>query len=273
MRVSKNFLSMTSVGVFILYILVVCPLGVAMGEETPKTISISSEEYPPYTSEKLKDYGIDAAIVTAAFKHEGIKTIFSFYPGARSYKMAQGGDVDASLPWAKRKGRELDFYYSAPVIKVDVEHLYFQKRAPIKWDPLNSNFEHLKGVTIAATIGHNYGEDFQNAEKTGNIETVRLKSLKQGLQMLLAGRVNALISKRHVVIPALKENFTAEQRNKLNSLPLSQAAPSYDYMLISRKGKHGEYFRDAFARGLDKLHKSGEYQRLMDAFIQGAYNN
>ena len=44
-------------------------------EEKPTTIVITTEDYPPYTSNTLKDFGVNAAIVTAVFRLEGIKTI------------------------------------------------------------------------------------------------------------------------------------------------------------------------------------------------------
>lgn len=88
-----------------------------MAEEVPGTIFLAAEEYPPYTSENLKDYGITSAIVTAAFLLEGIETHYKFFPSARSYNMTRLGKMDGTLPWAKREGREKDFYYSDPVIQ------------------------------------------------------------------------------------------------------------------------------------------------------------
>ena len=89
--------------------------------------------------------------------------------------------------------------------------------------------------------------------------------------MLLAGRVNAVISKKHVASPVLAERFTAGERAKVNSVPVTQTRPTYDYLLISRKSRHGEYFLRALNRGLDKLHKSGAFQRLMDDLAHGVY--
>ena len=94
----------------LVFLLLAGPAGTrAFAEDAPKTISIASEEYPPYTSRKLKDFGVDAAIVSAAFRHVGIETRYEFFPGARSYILARVGSMDATLPWAKRKGREKDF--------------------------------------------------------------------------------------------------------------------------------------------------------------------
>ncbi len=255
-----------------IYLLAALTGATAAAAEKPMTIVIATEEYPPYTSKTLKDFGVDAAIVTAAFKLEGIKTHYEFFPGARSYILAQTGTMDATLPWAKRDGREKDFHYSAPIIAVDVEKFFFLAGTLIGWDPDEPDFTRLKGLSIAGIIGHNYGEAFQDAEKRGVFKAVRLSELQQGFAMLLAGRVHAVISKEHVATPVLNERFTPGQRGKIASLPVSRAVAKFDYLLISKQSKHSRFFLDALNRGLKKIRKNGTYQLLMDGLANGVYS-
>jgi len=91
-------------------------------------------------------------------------------------------------------------------------------------------------------------------QKNHQIQTVRLESLKQGFSMLLAGRVDSVVSKKLMADEVLRKNFTQAQRAKLTLTPISNDKPSYDYLLISRKAKHAKYFLGAFNRGLKKLH-------------------
>ena len=244
----------------------------AKAEDRPTIIVIATEEYPPYTSKTLKDFGVDAAIVTAAFKLEGIKTRYKFFPSARAYILARTGTMDATLPWAKRDGREKDFYYSEPVIAVDVENFFFLSDAPLNWDPDRPDIAKLKYLSIAAITGHNYGTAFQDAEKQRLFKVVRLSELQQGFSMLLARRVHAVISKKHVATPVLNERFTAEQRRKVASLPISRANAKFDYLLISKQSKHSRFFLAALNRGLEKLRQNGAYQRLMDDLASGVYS-
>lgn len=90
----------------------------------------ATEEYPPYTSEKLKHYGIDSHIVSEAFRIEGIDVEYQFFSGARSYAMAKEGSVDGTLPWALRAERKQFFWYSDPVIQVDHEQFYYLRMGP-----------------------------------------------------------------------------------------------------------------------------------------------
>ena len=104
-------------------------------------IYIATEEYPPYTAQAMKHNGIDCHIVSEAFASEGIKVVYKFYPGARSYMMAENGHVDGTLPWAKRKGRDEIFYFSDPVIESDTEQLHYLK-----------GFEFNCGLSLFSTL-------------------------------------------------------------------------------------------------------------------------
>lgn len=258
---------------FILCFLLTVSTAGLLAEEMPSTIFLANEEYPPYTSETLKGYGISSTIVTAAFRLEGIETQYKFLPSARAYYMTRIGEFDGAVPWAKREGREQHFFYSDPVIEVDKEYFYSLNESTLAWDRETSTITDLKNVKIATIIGYNYGDKLQKAEKNHQIQTIRLDSLEQGFSMLLAGRVDTVVSKKLVADEVLRKKFTQVQRAKLTLMPISNNNPSYDYLLISRQSKHAEYFLDTFNRGLKKLHADGEYQRLMDDFLTGAYSN
>ena len=44
-----------------------------------------------------------------AYGLEGIDVECRVYPAARSFKHAQTGIIDGTIPWVKRAGREIDF--------------------------------------------------------------------------------------------------------------------------------------------------------------------
>ena len=68
-------------------------------EEKPTTIVITTEDYPPYTSNTFKDFGVNAAFVISAFRLEGIKSITAI----------KGKDA-LKIPQA-RQDIDLMFYY------------------------------------------------------------------------------------------------------------------------------------------------------------------
>lgn len=162
---------------FILCFLLTVSTAGLLAEEMPSTIFLANEEYPPYTSETLKGYGISSTIVTAVFRLEGIETQYKFLPSARAYYMTRIGEFDGAVPWAKREGREQHFFYSDPVIEVDKEYFYSLNESTLAWDRETSTITDLKNVKIATIIGYNYGDKLQKAEKNHQIQTIRLDSL------------------------------------------------------------------------------------------------
>lgn len=253
-------------------ILVLCGLLLqASHGQAQDTIRIATEEYPPYTSEVLNHFGIDAHIVTEAFKTQGITTEYSFFPGARSYKLARTGQYDATLPWAKRAGREADFYYSDPVIDVDNEHLFFRKEKALDWDPQAPDYQVLQGKRFGAIISYNYGKLFQDAESDGVVSVSRVSELKQAFSMLLRKRVDVVISKERVARHVLNSSFSREEIAEFASLPEQFKPVSFDYLLISKKGVHGVGLLRAVNRGLKILKDSGKYEQFLADFENGVY--
>jgi polar amino acid transport system substrate-binding protein len=255
-----------------IFVLVLCGLLLqASGGQAQDTIRIATEEYPPYTSEVLNHFGIDAHIVSEAFKTQGIAVEYSFFPGARSYKLARTGQYDATLPWAKRAGREADFYYSDPVINVDDEHLFFRKEMALDWNPQVPDYRILRGKRFGAIISYNYGELFQEAESSGVVSVSRVSELKQAFSMLLLKRVDVVISKERVARHILNTSFSKEEIAAFTSLPEQVRPASFDYLLVSKKSLHGVEFLRAINRGLKILRDNGKYEQFLADFERGVY--
>ena len=257
--------------IFILF-LVLCGLLLQISRgQAQSTIRIATEEYPPYTSQNLNHFGIDAHIVSEAYKTQGISVEYHFFPGARSYKLAQIGTYDATLPWAKRAGREVDFFYSDPVIDVDSEHLFFRKESPLDWDTQAPDYRNLQGRRFGAISSYNYGDLFQQAESNGVVSVSRVSELKQAFSMLLVERVDVVISKERVARHVLNSFFSKNEIAEIASLPEQVKPMSFDYLLISKKGAHGVAYLQAVNRGLKILRNSGKYEQFLADFNEGLY--
>ena len=257
---------------FCIFTLVLCGLLLQVSHgQAQSTIRIATEEYPPYTSQSLNHFGIDAHIVFEAFKSQGIAVEYHFFPGARSFKLAQIGTYDATLPWAKRAGREVDFYYSDPVIDVDSEHLFFRKDMALDWDPQAPDYRDLQGKRFGAISSYNYGELFQQAESDGVVSVSRVSELMQAFSMLLIKRVDVVISKERVARHVLNTEFSKSEIAEFASFPEQIKPVSFDYLLISRKSPHGVEFLEAVNRGLKILMDSGKYEQFLVDFNDGLY--
>jgi len=234
-------------------------------------VRIATEEYPPYTSEKLKHYGIDSHIVSESFRAEGIDVEYQFFSGARSYAMAKEGSVDGTLPWALRSERRQYFWYSDPVIQVDHEQFYFRSGLQFEWNPTTRDYTNLEGLRLAAIISYNYGDEFQKAEADGVIQVDRVGNLRQAFGMLLLDRVDIVISKGRVATYVLQSDFTKDEIAQLDYRSENLKPASYDYLLFSKRSPNARHYLNAFNRGIKKLHASGDFDKLLRAFEAGDY--
>ncbi len=226
-------------------------------------IRITLTEYPPYTSQNLPKNGIMCEIITKALLYGGVKAEFRFYPDARAILLAKTGAVDASMPWAKRDERLPYFYYGEPLMESDKEVFFHRKDFTFKWDPKKQDYSQLKGIKIVAILSNNYGEKFQQAEKDGVIDVVRISTTQQALKMVAMGRLNLFISPSRTGQYDMKKHLSKDQHNSLKSTLAIERAIGYDYLIISKKSKHGKHFLKAMNFGLRKMKKSGEYQKMM----------
>ncbi len=238
--------------------------GLSLNCFSQSVINIATEDFPPHTSEKLEGFGIDCQIVTEAFKLEGIDVEYSFHPGARSYAMAKAGDIDGALPWVWRKEREEDFYFPEPVLAAGMDSFFHLKTYDLDWDPDDPDYNKVKGVLFGAIIGYNYGEDFTQAEESGLIKVHRVSTIKQNFQKLLTGRISIFISGDIVGYYELKNSiFSSREIEKVTHVFENNRPTENFYLILSKKRNNGQFFLDAFNRGLKKLKTSGRYDEIM----------
>ena len=110
-------------------------------------------------------------------------------------------------------------------------------------------------------LGYNYGEEIQNAEVSGLIKMERVSSQVLNFRKLLAGRVAAVPELMEVGYDLLKKAFTPGEVAQITTHPKPYRTADY-YLIVSKKDPKNEAIIQAFNRGLDKLKKSGAYDRI-----------
>ncbi|MDM8531100.1 transporter substrate-binding domain-containing protein [Anaerolineales bacterium HSG25] len=236
-----------------------------------EVIRIATEEYPPYTSENMKHYGIASHIVTEAFALEGITVEYEFFPGSRSYKLAEQGEMDGSLPWVYREEREKDFYFGEPVVAGGDDGFFHLKDFEFSWDMEHPDYNDLAGVQVGGIISYNYGELFQNAEESGVIEVNRIATIPQAFKMLLTGRIEVLMLEDKSGYYQLQSNFTSEEIESITHTREEESQIMYNYLLLSKKAEKGEYYLEKLNSGIKKLRDSGQYDEFIAALGRGDY--
>ncbi|MBF0225832.1 MAG: transporter substrate-binding domain-containing protein [Desulfobacterales bacterium] len=228
-------------------------------------VRITNGEWPPYLSEKLKHYGVASHIVTEAFALEGVKVQYGFFPWSRAFDLAEKGEWDGSAIWTWSKEREKEFYISDPV--VESGYVFFHlKNLPFDWN----NIEDLKGYKIGGTLEYNYGEPFENAEKKGIINVIRIPKDELNFAKLLGKRIDIFPMTLDVGYTILHENYTPEVVSTVtNHLKPLRVDPLH--LLLSKKIPKNKELIILFNNGLKKLREIGKLDEYLDASRRGEY--
>ncbi|MCP4353585.1 MAG: amino acid ABC transporter substrate-binding protein [Desulfobacterales bacterium] len=253
----KNFIKILAV--LFLFIIVT-----SAGAE--ETIRLASGEWSPYQSENLKYFGVASRIVTEAFALEGVKVEYSYFPWNRSFKLTEKGKWDGTFLWFDTPERRKNFYISDPV--VDIQYVFFHlKTYSFDWKTIDD----LKGlIIIGGTVGYEYGEAFQNAEKARKIKVQRIHKDEQSFKKLLKGRIHIFPNDLDAGLELIHKHFTPEQAELFTYHPKPvRAAPHH--ILFSKKVEKNRQMLELFNKGLKQLKQSGKADQYLTESRRGDY--
>ncbi|WDE09721.1 substrate-binding periplasmic protein [Thalassomonas haliotis] len=225
-----------------------------------ETIRIATGEFPPYYSQKYKNYGPTPAIVVQAFAQVNIKVEFGFFPWNRSLELAKNNIWDATCCWFETPEWGADFYYS-DAVRVREKIFFHLKSYPFDWQ----SFDDLKGLRIGATVKYSYGEAFDAANKAGKLLIEQAPSNEMNLKKLFVGRIDIFPIDRQMGYQLLADSFSPEKTQLITHHPKILFTDSVK-LLVSKKHPKNQYFIDKFNQGLKMLKEKGEYEPF---FIKG----
>lgn len=256
--INKRIFLMGLIGVLILSI-------TAIGS-TQETIRLASGEWSPYQSKKLKYYGVASRIVTEAFAMGDIRVEYGYFPWKRSYKNAEKGKWDGTFLWFDTVERRKKFYVSDPIINIQYVFFYL-KTYPFDWTTIDD----LKEIKIGGTLEYNYGDMFQNAEKTKKINVHRIATDEQNFKKLLKGRIQIFPNDLDAGYEILHKHFTPEQVKLFTYHPIPlKVAPHH--LLLPIKIKKNRQMLEIFNQGLSILKKTGKINQYLSESRRGSYN-
>lgn len=231
-------------------------------------VVLANGEWEPYLSKKLINYGFASHVVSRAFEISGIEVEYKWYDNfwKRAYKDAKDGVVDGALVFSKKPERELEMFFTDPVFDGKKDVFFYLRGSRFDW----STFTDLQGKLLGGTIGYNYGEGFEYAEKIGIFKTVRVKNDYLNFKALLLGRIDAFVAGEAAGYKVLSEKFTPEERERILHHKKPVRVATYHLVLTKKKIKSRD-LRDKFNYGLKVLKETGEYKRMKENFKKGYY--
>ncbi len=249
----------------VICILIVFLTGLPAVGFSEETIRLSSEEWPPFTSKVLKYNGVFSRIVKEAFALEGVKVKYGFFPAARSYSVAAKGHWDGSIPWNRTPDREKDFNFSDVVMKGELVFFHL-KDFEFDWKSIND----LKGLRIGGTLGYNYREAFQNAEKSGMIRVERIHSDLLNFRKLLRKRFHIFPANKSVGYYLLSKSFSPNMIELVTYHPRPLAIDKLR-VLFSKNIERNNRMLKLFNKGLKRLKESGKVEQFINESQRGEY--
>ena len=165
------------------------------------TIKIGTEEWKPVVyldKSKNELSGIIGDILNIGFKKQGIKTTIISDKWDVVLDKFKNNKVDLLPALYYTKDREKFANYSTKIFSLH-EYLYIQKTSSIK------NFEDLKNKKIA--IIKSYAMINIVHKKYPSIEIIQTKNLKESIELVLQGKVEALIDGQLIVEDYISNNL------------------------------------------------------------------
>ncbi len=231
----------------------------ALPTKAAELVTLSTGEWPPFTSKSLAHQGFYSEIVRQAFALEDYEVQYQFLPWARAYMYVEQGKVDGSLTWAKTTSKEKAVLFSEPVFWHNKVFFHLSQQ-PFNWH----NIDSLKQLTIGATEQYTYGYAFDLAAEKSELKVEYVSSDLLNLKKLLVGRIDIFPSDIHVGYQLIKQHFPAEKAALFTHHPQS-VQQTYTHVIFSKNNQQrSKQLLAAFNRGLQKLKQSGAYQQIID---------
>ncbi len=221
-------------------------------------IKIANGEWPPYQSKELAHYGYASRIVTEAFALEGITVKYDFLPWKRAYEMSKRGKWDATFLWTITDERKPFFNGSDPIIE-DQDVFFHLKTVDFDWKTI----EDLKNIKIGATLGYEYGDAFQKAEKDGTIQVERVTDDETSFKKLLGKRMPVFVCSITVGYTLINKMYNQQTAALFTNHP-KPVKETFYRLLFSKEVPENKDRLIKFNSGLKKLRESGQF----DLFVE-----
>ncbi len=226
---------------------------VSLGFGGDREVTLTAGPWPPFTGEDLGANGIAAKIVSDAFESQGYRVSFLFRPWMRAFAEAKTGQgqVSGSILWRRTKDREKDFFYSEPVITVDVVFFHL-KTTLFDWRELSD----LQAFRVGVVRGFKYEDEFDVAVGSGLISADLVASQEINFKKLLKGRISIFPVVRQSGYATIEKMFPPETAALFahHKLPLARQKL---YLILSKKVAGNKKILDAFNRGLALVQRTG----------------
>lgn len=221
---------------------------------------VTGEEYAPFTGSDLPGGGMLTQIVQAAFAQQGISTVLAWQPWKRGYLEASQGKYAATFPYIRTPEREVEFLYSAPIYTF--KQRIYSRRGEV-YEP--ENLSVLVGKRLCYPLGWSPPAVIQQMIEREELSLHTPKSLDACAQIVLLGRDDFFLANTLLGDIVLRRMGDKSEglRSSVTSFPSNTL-----HFLVARSYPQADKLLQRFNQGLATLQASGEYQQLIELYLQ-----
>lgn len=222
---------------------------------TRPALLIVTDEWAPYVyleNGELK--GFDYEVMTAVILKMGYEIDFRVIPWKRCIFMIEEGEADAILDVSRTEKREKTMLFPDQEISESASVLFHQRGKQYSFEKL----EDLHGLTVGTILGYAYSNEFLQADF---FTREPVKNLEQNFNKLLYGRIDMVLSNKHVGLHTSRKMGIAE---KIDYIPKTVSGGN-NYLAFSKKPGHEQLVKE-FSSQLKLFQSSRQYTEIMKKY-------
>ncbi len=245
---------------FVIFPVVVFLIFMLTAAPHAQAITLAIFEYPPLLGKDIKEFGLEAAIVTAAFKESGTKVDYEILPPARAFKFSSRGKFDGTLGWVRSEAREKQFFYSEPIYESTLV-LFHLKSYQFDWQ----TYDDLREIPMGITAYNYYGKAFHVYLDAGEFKTDTAHRDEHQFNKILRNRIRLLPMNIDTGYYTVRKKYNKKTAGRFTHHPRMLKRSVYHVLLPKSLEESQDRIR-MFNRGLRMIKQSGKYNRIIEAF-------
>ena len=192
---------------------VLCALSTARAQ-TPQSIRLAGEEWPPYLARMLPEDGLTGAMLRAVLDRLGYTATIDYFPWRRAMEVGMHDPRYAGvMPVLRTPEREKLCYFSAPLGRTSYV-LAFLKDQPVRAGSLAG----LRELRIGTVSGYSYSAEFDAQAAQGTLTVEEAVNDETNLRKLLFRRFPVVVIDRQVLRYLLgKPSFAPADRERIGT--------------------------------------------------------
>lgn len=223
---------------------------------------VTGDDYAPFTGQALPAGGMLTQLVQRVLADNKIASSLDWRPWKRGYMKTLQGEYDATFPYVRSPQRETEYLYSAPLFVAE-QHLFSRASEPIEMD----NPASMQGKRLCYPLGWQPPKFIQELLDQQLLTRHSPAGLKECANLLLLGRDDFFVADKRLGETALQLTGAPLTQFRRSTSAVSSSAL---HLIVPRNHPHAAAIIEQFNQGLAALHASGEYQRLIEDYLQAA---